>query len=283
MAKEAAFGTLTADQLGVALTTSIMSQFETSAPQIGGQGRGGRSRKISEVKPAVPAIRALRGEGNLSEFIDSGVFKQAVHAGVQETLRDQLGPGGKLVGEILILALGNARSEIVRAVAAKLPHTVERRQEELMQKQIDSIVDLYLSADPLTSVIPELATENAEARAEFLREFSTLTADKVADLAGHEAKNRSVTASRWKDKGLIFAVRHKGSDLYPAFEFKEGEPHPTVAKVLAQLPKSMSGWQIAFWFVGANGWLDGARPVDKLDAQKAVVEAARQEGLDWVG
>ncbi|HEY4077399.1 MAG TPA: hypothetical protein VGM26_10770 [Rhizomicrobium sp.] len=139
-------------------------------------------------------------------------------------------------------------------------------------------MDAYLPVDPLAPVYAEFANDNAKARADLINEMPMLPAAAVASLAGHDARNRSVTASRWKKARSIFAVRHNGNDLYPAFQFRDQEPHPTVGKVLAALPETMSGWKIAFWFAGANGWLGGARPMDRLDTVDQIVSAARHEG-----
>lgn len=50
------------------------------------------------------------------------------------------------------------------------------------------------------------------------------------------------------------------------------------------MKEKRSPWQIAFWFVTENGWLDDdARPVDFLtSAPEAVVEAASHDVQDLV-
>ena len=90
-------------------------------------------------------------------------------------------------------------------------------------------------------------------------------------------------ASRWKQQGRVFSVPSRGSELYPAFQFREGQPHPAVTKILRELPKRMSPWQIAFWFISSNGWLRGAAPADRLGDEEAVVKAARRESEPIAG
>ena len=68
-----------------------------------------------------------------------------------------------------------------------------------------------------------------------------------------------------------------------AFQFRDGEPHPAIARILAALPVTLTPWQIAFWFVSANGWLDDETPKDRLDEVEAVIEAARHEGEEVMG
>lgn len=76
----------------------------------------------------------------------------------------------------------------------------------------------------------------------------------------------------------VFSVPCGGTDLYPAFQFRHGQARPEVGRVLERFGGKLSAWQIAFWFVAENGWLDGQRPVDVLDLHPdAVVEAASRK------
>ena len=86
-----------------------------------------------------------------------------------------------------------------------------------------------------------------------------------------------------KKSGDIFAVQHRGSEYFPAFQFQDGRPHPTVKPVLAALPASLSPWQRAFWFVSANGWLADRVPAEMLDDATPVIAAAQHEPLEVIG
>jgi hypothetical protein len=68
--------------------------------------------------------------------------------------------------------------------------------------------------------------------------------------AGLKTKNPYATAARWKKAGAIFSVQHRGKEHFPAFQFREGRPHPTVKKALAALPARMNG--PGFWFACAT-------------------------------
>ena len=71
--------------------------------------------------------------------------------------------------------------------------------------------------------------------------------------------------------------------ISPAFQFEEGQPIETVAKVLALFGEKKSGWQLAFWFTSPNGWLAGKRPVDALKDGDVVVSAAAREAETIAG
>lgn len=130
------------------------------------------------------------------------------------------------------------------------------------------------------------ARRNAEARTQLLNEFGALTSAQVAELAGSEAKNTSALAGRWRREGRLIAVDHQGTIYYPGFQLDaEGRPRAVVAEVLNHLNQlDTTPWQQALWFMAANGWLDGRRPVDLVDDQPgAVVSAAEAAVREPVG
>ena len=109
-----------------------------------------------------------------------------------------------------------------------------------------------------------MAKMNEEARDEMVAEFGVRTAEEVgAGVSGDTA----------------FSVRYRDAEVFPSFQFEEnGRPLPVIANVLAVLREVRSPWQIAMWLTGANLWLEGDRPVDRLRTEPVrVVEAARHE------
>ena len=117
----------------------------------------------------------------------------------------------------------------MRKLVARLPSLVEARRGALTQAHIEALVDAYLPADALASVMPDIEADNARAQADFLNLHPVLTAEQVADRAGHGAANRSATANRWKGERRIFAVRARGREVYPAFQFKTVARDPRCA------------------------------------------------------
>jgi hypothetical protein len=114
-------------------------------------------------------------------------------------------------------------------------------------------------------------------RQKFVETVKCLTAEEVATECGHGAKNTSATASRWKEQGRIFAVKFKGRQLYPAFQFEHGEPKPVMQKILAELPSDTTGWERAYFFATPNGYLGQNRPLDLLDKDSdKIVNLARR-------
>jgi hypothetical protein len=184
---------------------------------------------------------------------------------------------------IVIVPKDDPLGSTVSRVVERVPEIARIRRQELTEKNIDALVELYLADDPVGEARRVIETDNARERARFLSDVACLTSKEIAQNAGHQAANASVTASRWKQQGRIFSVPSRGSELYPAFQFREGQPHPAVAKILRELPKQMSPWQIAFWFTSSNGWLRGAAPADQLDNEEAVVKAAHRESEPIAG
>ena len=154
------------------------------------------------------------------------------------------------------------------------PQVAARRNEQLSDANIEKMLDVFLSDTPRAQVETELDIDNTRLRADYLQETPHLTAAQVHAASGLNPGNRSEPASRWKREGRLFAVRRSGIDLYPAFQFGDGVPRPVIKKILAALPKGMSGWQIALRFASGNGWLGGDEPQERLSDPNAVIDAA---------
>jgi nucleoid DNA-binding protein len=187
------------------------------------------------------------------------------------------------VAHVVVVPKDDPLGSTVSRVVERVPEIARIRRQQLTEKNIDALVELYLADDPVADARRVIETDNARERARFLSDVACLTSKEIARNAGHQAANASVTASRWKQQGRIFSVPSRGSELYPAFQFREGQPHPAVAKILRELPKQTSPWQIAFWFTSSNGWLRGATPADRLDDEAEVVRAAHRASEPIVG
>lgn len=128
----------------------------------------------------------------------------------------------------------------------------------------------------------EQVGRNARARGELAREFGLLSGADVAELTDSAAPRASAVASSWTAEGKVFTAGAAGDPRFPGFQFgDDGRPLPVIAEVLTALGGRLSGWELALWFTGGNGWLGGSRPVDVLDsAPELVVQAADHLAAD---
>lgn len=110
-------------------------------------------------------------------------------------------------------------------------------------------------------------------RAWFLQNIACLNSVQLAELG---IAGTAVPESEEPSGTRFLAIKHADEVWYPAFQFREGKPVAAVADVLRVFDGHRSDWQIAFWFVAANSWLDGQRPVDRLDDGQTVIAAAIQ-------
>ena len=124
-----------------------------------------------------------------------------------------------------------------------------------------------------TLFLEGLDRESRAWREHFISHYKALSATEVADETGNTAKNRSAIASRWTTEKKIFGVRFKNQTLYPAFQFKDGEPVPAIADILKEMPSSFTGWDLAFFFTSPNSYLDEKLPVDLLKSKPERVVA----------
>lgn len=211
-------------------------------------------------------------ESLISVGLDAGVLRT-----LPDALRGQIGDtaAGTLGDWTLVGTRNPELAELVRRVLARLEPVAAMHRRRLSERNIDLLLESILADAPRDDVHAALEMDNAALRAEYLQETPVLTGAEVRAASGLNPKNASEPASRWKREGRVFAVRHAGRDLYPAFQFADGQPRSVIKSVLAVMPASATPWQIAMWFASGNGWLDGAEPQTCLDAPDEVVEAAR--------
>lgn len=178
--------------------------------------------------------------------------------------------------EVVAIAADHSVATRVRLIARMLA-----QNELLTERLIDAMLVPGGTVSPATA---RQAQRNAEVRQQLIDEFGLYDSDHVADLAGSAASNRSATASRWLAARKIFAVNHRGTRLYPSFQFgTDGRPRPVIARVLEAFePYGLDGWEIALWFTTASGWLDDQRPVDLLTREPDQVVDAAQHTFEEV-
>lgn len=194
---------------------------------------------------------------------------------VETAILDLAGPNSALVSGL---------DPAVLPLLGTISDAVAQARGKMSEQTIGKLVEVLLAShDPAAAVRAEIDAENAAARIRFMETIPCLTSAQLADALGHGAKNKSQTASRWKAEGKAFSVPWRGREEYPAFQFRDGRPLPVIAEVLARLPRGMTPWQKAFWFVSSNPWLDGKAPHAMLAEEEAVVQAAEQEAAAVIG
>lgn len=171
-------------------------------------------------------------------------------------------------------------SEALQDIIPLLPQIIRSRRKKMTERDLNTLVDLLLPTDAMRDSLRAIALDNVELRKKFFNEWACLTSKDLHRIAGGRGKNTSLTASRWKKAHRIFGLPVGRAEHFPAFQFREGEPHPAICDVLGVFGESLTPWQTAFWFVAENSWLDGARPVDRLDRPEELLEAARHEVED---
>ena len=184
------------------------------------------------------------------------------------------------------LADENHLEEKIRAFLASvgLENAFVRVSEEKRSTHTDSEssdgFDLFDGLD-------EYRAEN-NSRVENVREYiqadaEWLDASSLSEYAGFENKNRSAGPNTWKRRNKIFAISHKGKNLYPRYCLDEAyQPLGVVKEILDIFDNSKSGWSLAFWFGTGNSWLGGAKPKDVLTGDKAQLLRAAQAAKDGI-
>jgi hypothetical protein len=219
----------------------------------------------------LPQRQRTLGRGAIAEFPAQPAKSELAQwaALVRTVVRDVVGEHGVIVRGL---------DPTLVPMLDTITHAFKSTREKVSENNIGRLIEVLLaSQDPASAVRAGIDADNADARVRFMQEVACLTSAQLAEQLGHAAKNKSQTASRWKTDGKAFSVPWRGREEYPAFQFRDGRPLPVIAAVLSALPDAMTPWQIAFWFVSSNPWLDGKAPCAMLSDAEAVVRAARQE------
>jgi hypothetical protein len=231
--------------------------------------------------------RELFASAFVRAFKEAASNDTASAAEVQVRLTDLAEAAANIaLGNSVVLQLKPDLDEGHRSAIKTFLQTVVRVSATLDETRLESAIGKLaevLLPDELADARGALASDNLELRDRFITQVPQLTSAEVGEQAGLRTKNPYATAARWKKSGDIFSVQHRGKEYFPAFQFREGRPHPTVKKALAALPSRLSSWQRAFWFVSTNGWLSDKAPADMLDDPQAVVAAAEREGEEVAG
>lgn len=159
--------------------------------------------------------------------------------------------------------------------------TVAEQMARNLTLTVQSIAALGNAAAAL-QVLPGPATAQAVIQTEHAwrqmeDEFGLLNAAQVGRLAGSRAKVARSWASQKHRGRQLLGIRRSNRFVYPGFQLDSlGEIKAAIPAVLANFDHAR--WpeeHAALWFLSANGWLGGGRPVDVLDSDpEAVIQAS---------
>ena len=166
---------------------------------------------------------------------------------------------------------------MLKQLAVLMNDLIEVKRTQKWDALVEALTpDMELST---TKIIE--AKMMSEARTAVLKTEDFVTASAIAEAAQYSTKNPSSQPNRWKRARQIFAVSHKGVDLYPLYALdrdQEFRPLPIVREVLELFGDKKSAWETAFWFASVNSYLKNKKPKDVLrSAPEAVLKAAQAE------
>ncbi|MGH8381227.1 hypothetical protein [Pseudomonas sp.] len=190
--------------------------------------------------------------------------------------------------KVLALALAHASPREADAIAetfASIAEFVKDLVGRQHQQTLESIVEALVPKVPPTPTALKEAAMLAQARTAVLESGEWLTAAQIAGLAGFSLSNPSAQPNKWKREGAIFALRHHGVDYFPAYGLDAASgyrPLKAMAPVLALFGQGKDSWGLAYWFMSANSFLAGKRPMDLLASDPQRVLTAAEDELQAV-
>jgi hypothetical protein len=153
--------------------------------------------------------------------------------------------------------------------------------EEVEQKQIRQMVETLARAPIAKPHLLREAGMEISSRKVVISSGEWLSAVQVSKLAGFSPRNPSAQPNKWKNQGLIFAIKYNGSDYYPGFALNPDggyRPFKVAALIIDIFKGEKDSWGMALWFQSDNSWLGGLKPQDLLASDpQSVIAAARNE------
>jgi hypothetical protein len=214
------------------------------------------------------------------EHLDLSVFSTLT--GTMSEVRSRL--TGSTAERAIVLTFAHENEGTVNAIAATMASIaplvsaiMKRRQHDALAKIVDALVP---NTPPPEHMLLE-ARMTAQARKAVLEAGEWLTAAQIAELAGFSTTNPSAQPNKWKKDGLVFAIRHQGSDYFPDYGLDPTanyRPLKALADVIRVFNGSKDAWGMAYWFAAVNSFLGGKRPLDMMSREpKRVIAAAYDE------
>jgi hypothetical protein len=192
---------------------------------------------------------------------------------------------GSHADRVLVLAFAQITPSSFETLAENFTNVASAMFELLLHRHdresLEQLVEMLVPRSPPSPALLKEAVMLTQARTAVLESGDWLTAAEVAQLAELSTSNTSSQPNKWKNKGQIFAISHKGVDYFPGYGLDREagfRPIKAMAKVIDAFQGHKSGWGMAYWFCSDNSFLGGKRPQDLLaTAPERVIEAALDE------
>lgn len=133
--------------------------------------------------------------------------------------------------------------------------------------------------DELKAAYERLFARERRAREEIRNSIGCMHVSEIvaANLGGVDASE----VDRWRRDGRVFSLGEPYQDCYPTFQFDGGQPKPIIRHILRRL-QPRDSWHAAFWFYGANAWLDAGQPFLMIDSNPEQVLLAAEHANDEI-
>lgn len=162
-------------------------------------------------------------------------------------------------------------------------YAIEIKGMEKALSKIDDMVKVFSDAVPAPRYNMREAKMIAKAQEKVINSTEWVNSSEISELAGFKSKNKSACAAKWKSSRKIFSVNYFAEELFPIYAFNKQNafrPEEGLKPILDLFDGEKDSWGIAYWFAGANSFLDGKRPQDLLhEAPNRVLDAANDELL----
>lgn len=167
-------------------------------------------------------------------------------------------------------------------------HPERAAEYERALQSVDLLAQWRSAVEALPKASPQLArafTATERFWVQVDREFGLLTATQLGRRLGSRAKDPASMVAKRQQSGRLLWVRRGGRLLYPGFQVdgRSGDVFPAIPELLDRAADhGLQSPEVIQWLLGAQGSLDGARPVDLLGDEDRLLDVCeRSWATEW--
>ena len=169
--------------------------------------------------------------------------------------------------------------EELRIAMPNIAELFIKRRNIRRQERMAEYVEFLVKDVPMRSIDKRVSDLQAKALERIYKGTEWLTAAEIGKLGDHGKANLSAAAHRWKEQGMIFALRRSNCFMYPRYEFADDyKPLPVIREILSEFDGA-SAVRIASWFESTSSFLNGRRPREIVASNPDLVVQAAKDAI----
>jgi hypothetical protein len=195
-----------------------------------------------------------------------------------------------VINDVTAVITFKAPGRVMQKISVRITDGLGQATLDILEQAIDEARCLMSQGSiyktPESSLALRERVALAQAQINLLNNGDWISDRELGTLAELPSETVHLQVEKWKSSGLIFYLRHLGTDYFPRYVLdakNSYRPLTGVAPVITALIPIEDNWRLAFWFDTPCSALGGQRPKDRIQiAPQDVLKAAKAKRSDSV-